>query len=153
MSNKKIKICLDDPETRAVWETALEARREVASWPAWKRGEEEPVKKPKPEAKLKKKPKKPDAVAKQYGFTKNPFSSLTANPNAKEFCLHVYWSGLDDGGDDGRGHLVQRGKVTCDMGLENFPNPPPTAEEMQQVMFAAKIALARVLRTRKRVKK
>lgn len=35
----KIKIVLDDPEIRAVWEAALAARREVASWPAWKRGE------------------------------------------------------------------------------------------------------------------
>jgi hypothetical protein len=35
----KIKINLQDPETRKVWEAVLEARREVASWPAWKRGE------------------------------------------------------------------------------------------------------------------
>lgn len=38
--NAKIKISLDDPEIRKVWNTVLEARREVASWPAWKRGEE-----------------------------------------------------------------------------------------------------------------
>ena len=38
VASGKIKICLDDPETRAVWETALEAQREVARWPAWKRG-------------------------------------------------------------------------------------------------------------------
>jgi len=36
---KKIQIRLDDPETRAVWNTALEAKREYESWPAWKRGE------------------------------------------------------------------------------------------------------------------
>lgn len=36
----KIKISLDDPEMREVWNTVLEARREVASWPAWKRGGE-----------------------------------------------------------------------------------------------------------------
>lgn len=36
---KPIKISLKDPEIRAIWETALEARREVASWPAWKRGD------------------------------------------------------------------------------------------------------------------
>lgn len=35
----KIKISLENPKVRAIWETALEARREVASWPAWKRGE------------------------------------------------------------------------------------------------------------------
>jgi hypothetical protein len=39
----KIKISLDDPEVREIWNTALEARREVASWPAWKRGEEAAV--------------------------------------------------------------------------------------------------------------
>lgn len=39
----KIKISLDDPEVREVWNTVLEARREVASWPAWKRGEEPTV--------------------------------------------------------------------------------------------------------------
>jgi hypothetical protein len=39
----KIKISLEDPEIRAVWETVLEARREVASWPAWKRGEDVPA--------------------------------------------------------------------------------------------------------------
>lgn len=38
----KIKIRIDDPETRAVWETAQKAKAEVASWPAWKRGEETP---------------------------------------------------------------------------------------------------------------
>lgn len=36
----KIKISLEDPEIREIWNTVLEARREVASWPAWKRGEE-----------------------------------------------------------------------------------------------------------------
>ena len=35
----KVKICLDDPETRAVWQTAKDASAEVAAWPAWKRGE------------------------------------------------------------------------------------------------------------------
>lgn len=39
----KIKISLDDPEIREIWNTVLEARREVASWPAWKRGEEAAV--------------------------------------------------------------------------------------------------------------
>jgi hypothetical protein len=39
----KIRICLDDPETRAIWDTVLEARREVASWPAWKRGDDQPT--------------------------------------------------------------------------------------------------------------
>lgn len=38
----KIKISLEDPEIRAVWNAALRARDEVASWPAWKRGEDDP---------------------------------------------------------------------------------------------------------------
>jgi hypothetical protein len=44
----KIKLKLDDPETRAIWETVQRAKAEVASWPAWKRGEE--VSEGKPEA-------------------------------------------------------------------------------------------------------
>ncbi len=36
----KIKISLDDAVTRAVWDAAREAKREVAAWPAWKRGED-----------------------------------------------------------------------------------------------------------------
>jgi hypothetical protein len=38
--SEKIKISLEDPEIRKVWETVLEARREVAAWPAWKRGDD-----------------------------------------------------------------------------------------------------------------
>ena len=37
----KLKIVLDDPETRAVWETAQRAKAEVAQWPAWKRGDQD----------------------------------------------------------------------------------------------------------------
>jgi hypothetical protein len=33
----KLQIDTSDPEIKAVWETALQARAEVASWPAWKR--------------------------------------------------------------------------------------------------------------------
>lgn len=36
---RPIRLNLEDPEIRAIWETILEAKREVASWPAWKRGE------------------------------------------------------------------------------------------------------------------
>jgi len=97
--------------------------------------------------------RRPAANMQQYGLRKNPFKSLTGLQVGKEFLLHVYWSGLDDGGDDGRGHLMQRGKVTCDMGLENFPDPPPTDDEMQKVTFAAKMAMAKVLRERKRAKR
>lgn len=35
----KLKIRIDDDETRALWEAAKQARAEVESWPAWKRNE------------------------------------------------------------------------------------------------------------------
>jgi hypothetical protein len=35
----KLKIRIDDDETRALWETAKKAKAEVESWPAWKRNE------------------------------------------------------------------------------------------------------------------
>ena len=45
----KVKIRIDDPETRAIWEAALQARAEVAGWPAWKRGEYPSTPAPAPE--------------------------------------------------------------------------------------------------------
>jgi hypothetical protein len=69
---------------------------------------------------------------------------------AMEFMLQVSWSGLNDPGDDGRGHLQRRGSVTCDMGLE-VPDPPPTNEEMRLVMHAAKMALWEALQKRPKV--
>lgn len=36
-----IKLNLSDPETRAVWEAAQSAKREVESWPEWKRAQDE----------------------------------------------------------------------------------------------------------------
>lgn len=35
----KVKLSLSDPHIRTVWNSVLETKREVASWPAWKRGE------------------------------------------------------------------------------------------------------------------
>jgi hypothetical protein len=35
----KLKIRIDDDETRAPWETAKKAKAEVESWPAWKHNE------------------------------------------------------------------------------------------------------------------
>lgn len=34
----KLRLRLDDPHVREVWETILRAGDEVAAWPAWKRG-------------------------------------------------------------------------------------------------------------------
>ncbi len=36
----KLKLKIDDPHTRKVWEAILRAKEEVASWPAWKRGDD-----------------------------------------------------------------------------------------------------------------
>jgi hypothetical protein len=38
----KLRIVINDPETRAVWETAKRAKAEVASWPEWKGGPHRP---------------------------------------------------------------------------------------------------------------
>lgn len=46
----KLKLKLEDPQTRAVWETVQQAKKEVAGWPAWKRGEEPASTTAKPEA-------------------------------------------------------------------------------------------------------
>ena len=35
----KLKIRIDDDETRALWETAQKAKAEVESWPSWKHNE------------------------------------------------------------------------------------------------------------------
>ena len=35
----KLKIRIDDDETRALWETAKRAKAEVESWPAWQHDE------------------------------------------------------------------------------------------------------------------
>lgn len=35
----KLKLSLDDPHSRAVWQAVQRANAEVAAWPAWKRGE------------------------------------------------------------------------------------------------------------------
>jgi ADP-ribose pyrophosphatase YjhB (NUDIX family) len=40
MSDTKIKISLADPHVKAVWDSVLAAKREVESWPAWKRGDD-----------------------------------------------------------------------------------------------------------------
>ncbi|NVB42867.1 hypothetical protein G6O69_33915 [Pseudenhygromyxa sp. WMMC2535] len=38
----KIKIKPRDQKARAIWETAKQAKEEVARWPAWMRGEDGP---------------------------------------------------------------------------------------------------------------
>ncbi len=82
------------------------------------------------------------------------FSSLSGNGRDRQECMiHVYWSGLNYPDGDKRGHLVQRGKVTADLGLETMPMPPFTDEEMQSITFAAKMQALRCIRARKRAPK
>ncbi len=59
----------------------------------------------------------------------------------EEFLLRVSWGAAPE-------HMVHRGQVTADVGLP-CPEPPPTSEEMQQVAYAAKMAMLKCLRKRK----
>ena len=36
----KIKLKIEDIQTRQIWDAVLRAKTEVESWPAWKRGED-----------------------------------------------------------------------------------------------------------------
>ncbi len=63
----------------------------------------------------------------------------------EDFLLRVAWSAKPD-------HLIRRGEVSADMGLE-LPDPPPTREEMEHVMLAAKGAMLKCIRARKRTRK
>lgn len=99
---------------------------------------------------IKKKPGRRDpAWIKQV----NPkaFASLDAARPREEAMIHVYWSGLGDARDardGGRGHLMQRDKVTANLGLDRAPDPGFTDNEMQQIAFAAKMAALKCLRLR-----
>jgi len=83
---------------------------------------------------------------------KRVFSSLTQGPSGErvpEYILRVSWSAAFDPMDDGRGHLVRRGEVTANLGIEGVLDPPFTNREMQDITFAAKMAVAKCLRLRK----
>lgn len=60
----------------------------------------------------------------------------------EEFLIRVSWSCAPD-------HKILRGTVTADVGLPP-PKPPLTNAEMQAVTFAAKMAVLKALRLRKR---
>ena len=79
------------------------------------------------------------------------FASVSGVGDHREECLiHVYWTGLWDPNDSGRGHLLRRGEVSADLGLDAVPAPPFTDEEMQAITRAAKIQAIKCLRARKR---
>lgn len=60
----------------------------------------------------------------------------------REFLIHVYVSGGT------KKHLVMQSRVSANMGTP-WPGQPPTDAEMQSVVFAAKMALAKVILARK----
>ena len=63
-----------------------------------------------------------------------------------EFLICVYVTGGPGG------HLTMQARVSADMGI-GFPDPAPTNDEMQEVTRAAKMAMAKVLRRRKKAKR
>jgi hypothetical protein len=67
------------------------------------------------------------------------------HPNGEEFLLRVCYTTTPS-------HCVRHAEVMADMGIEP-PDPLPTSDEMQHVAFAAKMAMLKVLRDRKRKKK
>lgn len=79
------------------------------------------------------------------------FASLDAGGD-QETMIHVYWSALGDARDlreGGRGHLMQRDRVSASLGLDCAPDPGFTNDEMQSITFAAKMAALKCLRQRK----
>lgn len=71
----------------------------------------------------------------------------------QEVMIHVYWSARGDARDareGGRGHLMQRDKVTADLGLDLAPDPGFTEAEMQTITYAAKTAAIKCLRLRRK---
>lgn len=64
--------------------------------------------------------------------------------SGEEFLIRVSWSCTPD-------HKIMRGMVTADVGLPP-PSPPLTNAEMQDVTFAAKMAVIKALRLRKQGK-
>lgn len=62
-----------------------------------------------------------------------------------EVLLHVYWT-TNAGGHN---HLELQNKVSADLGLDAAPSPPFTREEMEVIMFSAKMAAIKCLRKRK----
>jgi len=100
--------------------------------------------------------KTPEKRAPAWTKKVNPqaFSSIGAGTR-QEVMIHVYWSARGDARDareGGRGHLMQRDKVTADLGLDAAPVPGFTEAEMQTITSAAKIAAIKCLRARARRK-
>lgn len=81
------------------------------------------------------------------------FNSLSASPsqNREEVMLHVSWSCYSAA--SGERHHMRRGQVTADLGFDRIPSPGFTSDEMEKIMFAAKMEALRCLRRRKKARK
>lgn len=71
----------------------------------------------------------------------------------QECMIGVHWTGLNDPGDDGRGHNVFRDMSHADLGLDGVPDPPFTREEIQRILFAAKMEALKCLQARRKRKR
>ena len=79
------------------------------------------------------------------------FASLDAGPSHVETMIHVYWSGYRDARDarDGnKGHLMQRDKITANLGFDQAIEPGFSPDEIQAIAYAAKMAALKCLRER-----
>ena len=63
----------------------------------------------------------------------------------QECMIGVFWTGLNDVGDDGRGHNHFRGMTTANLGLNVVPMPAFTSREIQDILYAAKMQALRCL--------
>ncbi len=70
--------------------------------------------------------------------------AVNGDRESERFLINVGWA-------SGAAPMVFQGRISADTGLP-IPTPPPTADEMAEVAYAAKRALLRVLRTRKKVR-
>lgn len=74
----------------------------------------------------------------------------SAYDHAGETLLHVYWTHLP-AGSNASAHLVMLGKVSSDIGMDT--SPKFTEDEMQEIMFAARQGVRKVMRRRQAGKK
>lgn len=65
-----------------------------------------------------------------------------------EALLHVFWTHHSSANQAVSGHQMFRTKVSCDLGLDYSPDF--TREEMELIMYAAKMQAVKCLRARKK---
>lgn len=70
-----------------------------------------------------------------------------------ETLIHVYYTRWSPDDFDDRGHLLQRGKVSADLGLETGAGVDFANEEMQRIAQAAKFAAIKCIAARAALRK